>query len=71
MSSKPRTTLRECITRAVRERNAVLAGKVADVLRLRYGLDYRQTYEAVNAVEPIDMRDWESLLYEADTGGEA
>jgi hypothetical protein len=68
VSSRPRTTLRDCIVRAVRERNATLAGRVADVLRFRYGLDYRQTYEAVNAIEPVDPREWEALLYESDTG---
>jgi len=47
----------------VRERNAELAGKLADFLRFKGGLNYDQTYELVNSIEPISPEDWDDLLY--------
>jgi hypothetical protein len=57
----------ETIRRIVRERNAVMAGLLSDRLRDRAGLNYQQTYDLVNSIEPISLPAWETLMYEADT----
>lgn len=56
----------DVIRRAIRERNATMAGRISDRCRAR-GLTYQQTYELVNSVEPISAPAWETLMYEADT----
>lgn len=58
--------LREAAALAVKNRDAKTAGQVAMTCRLRCGMNYRQTYEWVNGIEPIDSRDWEWLLYESE-----
>lgn len=62
--------LTDAIKQAVANRDSALAGKVADVLRFRCGMSYQESYEYVNRQSPIDIRDWESLMYEADTEAE-
>lgn len=65
-----KVSMSEVIRQAVREKNPRKAGKVADVLRFRFGLDYESVYNVVNKIEPISKEDWEALMYEADTAGE-
>ena len=62
--------LTDAIRQAVQNRDANLAGKVADTLRFRCGMSYQETYEFVNQRSPIDLRDWEAMMYEADTDTE-
>jgi len=54
------------IGRVVKGRDAAGAGRIADRLRMRAGLTYRQVYDLINSVEPISLPDWETLMYEAD-----
>jgi hypothetical protein len=61
-------TMRQAIKSAVTERNATLAGQVADKLRFRYGMNYEESLEVVQAVVPVDRADWDALLYAADEG---
>ena len=56
--------LRDVIKKAVKNEDAKLAGKIAEKLRMK-GLDYDGTYEFVNNVAPIELTEWESLLYES------
>jgi predicted nucleic acid-binding protein len=50
----------------VREtQDAVLAGKIADFLRFKRGLNYNQI-AALAAEHGIDAETWEALQYEAD-----
>jgi len=56
----------ELIQRAVSEENAKYAGKVADICRLKGGMNYDETYAFVNEIQPIDKRDWEALLLESE-----
>jgi len=53
------------IRKAVSERDARTAGRVADFLRNK-GLNYQQILSLVQGVTPIDPRAWEALLYAAD-----
>lgn len=59
--------IRDMIKEAVSERDPVKAGRVADILRFRFGLDYDASYELVNKVEPIRPQLWAAMMYEADT----
>ena len=55
------------VKRAVRTRNARDAGKVAEVLRFQHGFNYYEIHDFVNRIAPIDLHDWEALMYEVDT----
>ena len=60
--------LHDAIAKAIDERDATAAGAVADFLRFRVGLNYDQTFEAVQKVRPhVTLAKWDGLLYEADT----
>jgi hypothetical protein len=59
--------VRDAIKKAVDERNATLAGRIADVARFRYGLNYNATVDMVNRIMGRDVSaEWEGLMYEAD-----
>jgi len=60
-------SLKSQITLAVNTRNAKLAGNIADTLRFRLGMSYNAIHEYVNSVEPVEIEDWEDLMYEADS----
>jgi len=51
----------EAIRTAVERRDARLAGRVCDQLRLR-GLNYAQVHERVCRVAPISLAEWDQLL---------
>ncbi len=57
----------EAIQRAVRERNARMSGKIADILRDKYGYNYQRTYEWVKKHTNISPAAWETLMFECDT----
>lgn len=59
-------TLREAIERTVREGNAAGAARIADHLRAK-GLNYSEVHDFVNRIQPIELAEWDALLYEADT----
>lgn len=61
-------TLGDAITRAVAQRDARMAGFVADVLRDR-GFSYGEVYTFVNEHTAIALAEWETLMYEADVEG--
>jgi len=58
--------LKEAIEKAVRERNPILAGRVADFCWFRLGWNYQKTFDEVFAITGIDLPAWDELLYEAD-----
>ena len=61
-------TVKEGLVRAVRERNGVAAGRIAD--RLRYlGMDYNGIFALARKWTGVDAPDWEALMYEADSEG--
>lgn len=54
------------IIKAVKEKDAQAAGKIADTFRFKFGYTYKQVYEIVNSVQPVSLADWEELMQEAD-----
>ena len=58
--------LKEAAEEAVRTRNHVLAGKVADVLRFKFDMTYDQVYAWVNERAAISPPAWETLMEDAD-----
>jgi len=58
----------EAIKKAVVERDSALAGRIADFLRIKKGMTYQQIQTVVQKVSGADARDWEALMYEADSG---
>ena len=58
--------LRETIIMAINTRNIKLVGKICEILDLKFGMNYQQTYEFVNKITPIDLNDWEELIYESE-----
>jgi hypothetical protein len=64
-------TIRDAIALAIRTDDSHLAGAVADRLRLRYGMNYRETVAFVLDVGRKDgatAERWEALMYRADMG---
>jgi hypothetical protein len=59
-------TAREQLQKAVRERDATVAGAIADQLRFVYGLNYDQTFELVKDWTGLDAAEWATLMSEAD-----
>lgn len=60
-------TLGDKIREAIKHQDATLAGRIADRLRYRHGLNYAQSFEIVKKAAPdIELPDWDALLYEAD-----
>lgn len=46
--------------------NPFLAGRIANMARVRYGMNYKETADYVEAVTGIDLHQWEGLMQEAD-----
>jgi hypothetical protein len=42
-------------------------GKIADVLRFRGRLNYRESFELANHLTGVSDSQWDALLYEADS----
>ncbi len=67
-------SIRDAIIQAVTDRNARVAGAVADALRFKLGMTYRESFDFVvgqcrrSGVKPPELADWDALLYEADQG---
>jgi hypothetical protein len=59
-------TIRKAITRAVTENNAVMAGRIADFLRFKHGLNYDQIQKMFFNITGISAAQFEGLMYEAD-----
>ena len=65
-------TLKEAIKKAVEEHNTVMAGKIADALRFRYGMNHesiRQMFSTLS--ERSDLctpPKFDALMREADEG---
>ena len=58
--------LKEAIKIAVSERKSGMAGEICNILNINFGMNYQQTYKFVNEIAPIDLADWDELLYEFD-----
>ena len=65
MTQMEKTELRATIIRAVRTGNAELLGRAVERLR-NMGIGYQDCYRYVASVAPIDIAEYDSLLYEAD-----
>lgn len=61
-----RMKFQEAIRKAVETKDAKLAGNMASWLRLDRGLNYREIYEMVNSIAPIDLATWDALLRESE-----
>lgn len=59
--------LKEAIKKAVEERNAEMAGKICDILWIRFHMTYNEVYALVNNIAPISPAAWDQLLYVFDT----
>lgn len=64
----PPKKLGEVIREVVRDHDGQKAGRVADFLRFRHGMNYDQTYGLFRELTGISKPDFESLMYEADLG---
>lgn len=62
------TTLGDKIREAIETQDATLAGRIADQLRFKHGLNFQQSFEVIKKASPdTELADWAALLYEADT----
>ena len=52
------------VRKLVRERNADEAFRFAEYAATKRGLNYGDTYLFVNAIEPIELPEWDQLLRE-------
>lgn len=68
MTQMEKTELRATIIRAVRTGNAELLGRAVERLR-NMGIGYDDCYRYVASVAPIDIAEFDDLLYEADQRG--
>jgi hypothetical protein len=50
----------------VKEKDAHLAGVIADQMRFVYGLDYSGTFAMVKDWTGLDAAEWATLMSEAD-----
>ena len=60
-------TIKEAMQKAVREGNAVLAGRICDKMRFELGANYKQIEARFVANTGCTPADFESLMYYADT----
>ena len=58
--------LPEAIRKAVETQDGPMAGRIADVLRFRFGFDYEQVLERFHAETGLDRAEFDGLMYEAD-----
>ena len=58
--------VKDAIKKAVKERDCELFGKIADILRFRFRLNYDESYKLINKIEPISKRRYEEMLYESE-----
>lgn len=67
-------TLADLIVAAVQTRNATAAGRIADILRVKHGMTYQESFDFVSeqcrkrGVEPPELADWDELLRESEGG---
>jgi len=59
--------MRDAIVRAVRERNAFMAGRIVDRLRTDRGFNYTQIQTLFSEWSGCTASDFEALMYQADT----
>lgn len=58
------------IRKAIDEDNHVIAGRIVDHLRFKFGWNYQQILERVKKERPnVTDAQWDSLLYRADEEG--
>jgi hypothetical protein len=58
--------LKEIIIKAIKEKDIDLIGKVVEYLSIERGLSYIQTYNFVNTICPIELTEWDHILFEYD-----
>ena len=58
--------MRDVIIKAITEQDGKLAVQIADDMRFR-GFNYKMVYKTVNGVIPIELPDWDALLYEGES----
>lgn len=61
-------TIQEAIQEAFREGSGLKAGRVADLLRFKYNVDYEGMMRIVER-SGVNRLEWDALLQEADTLG--
>lgn len=59
------------IRNAVALGDAIAAGRAADTYRFKYGATYNQIQARFQELTGISANDFEQLMYEADSAGEA
>ena len=61
-------TLKDNIVRAVSEMNYINAGRIADKLRFKYGMNYKQVLEFFQRCVPsLTEAEFDQLMYAVDT----
>ena len=60
--------MKEAAQIAVRERNVILAAKIADHLRFKLDLNWVQTWQIIHGWTGVDRAKWDELLRRADEG---
>lgn len=62
----------DIIAAAIKKRCAHAAGKIAEILRFKHGMDYQESFDFVCAqcrergVEPPELAAWDELLRESE-----
>ena len=57
----------KAIKKAVDTRNSEMAGRIADVLRFKWEMNYDEIYNKVNSIAPISKPMWEAMMYESES----
>lgn len=63
-------TLSEAIIESITNNEPRKLGCIVDLLRFKYGMNYQDILKYINKFRPISENEFESMMYEADTGGE-
>jgi len=66
--NKMKTSLNDAIKKAVETNNGEVAGRCADVLRFKFGFNFKETYEYFNKLTGITLAGYDQLMYDADEG---
>jgi len=62
-----KTAIKELIITSVKAKDSVRVGKITDMLRFKYGLNYQDIFDLFNELTDINEADFEQLLYISET----
>ena len=63
-------TIGQAIIRVCAQSDAKGAVRIAETLRFRFRMNYREVFEFVSKIGGIELPEWDALLEEGETGPE-